>query len=161
MEQVLYVYRRPYDPAYPVVCMDETPRQLIAETRTPLPAGRGRTARYDHEYRRCDSCNVFMAMEPLAGKRMTKVTERRTKIDWAKFLADIAAHYVDAAKIVLVMDNLNTHRPGALYEAYPPAQAKALWGRFEFVFTPKHGSWLTTCRWCHTRRNTSPHGLSL
>lgn len=142
MEQVLDVYRRPYDPAYPVVCMDETPRQLIAETRTPLPAGRGRTVRYDHEYRRCGSCNVFMAMEPLAGKRMTKVTERRTKIDWAQFLADIAAHYVDAAKIVLVMDNLNTHRPGALYEAYPPAQAKALWDRFEFVFTPKHGSWL-------------------
>ena len=83
-----------------------------------------------------------MALEPLAGKRMTKVTERRTKIDWAQFLADIAAHYVDAAKIVLVMDNLNTHRPGALYEAYPPAQAKALWDRFEFVFTPKHVSWL-------------------
>ena len=83
-----------------------------------------------------------MATEPLAGKRMTRVTERKTKIDWAHFLADIAARYPDAKKITLVMDNLNTHRPGALYEAFPPAQAKALWERFEFLFTPKHGSWL-------------------
>ena len=87
-------------------------------------------------------CNVFMATEPLAGKRLTKVTERKTKIDWAHFLADIAAHYTHARKITLVMDNLSTHRPGALYEAFPPAQAKALWDRFEFVHTPKHGSWL-------------------
>ena len=142
MERVLEVYRRPYDPAYPVVCMDETPRQLIGETRVPVPARPGQPERYDYEYRRCGVCNVFMATEPLAGKRLTKVTERKTKIDWAHFLADIAAHYTHARKITLVMDNLSTHRPGALYEAFPPAQAKALWDRFEFVHTPKHGSWL-------------------
>ena len=142
MERVLDVYRRPLDPAFPVVCMDETPRQLISETRVPIPARPGRPGRHDYEYRRCGTCNVFMAAEPLAGRRMTKVTERRTKVDWAHFLADIAERYADAESITLVMDNLNTHRPGALYEAYPPAQAKALWDRFEFVYTPKHGSWL-------------------
>ena len=142
MEQVLDVYRRAYDPAYPVVCMDETPRQLIRATRVPIPARPGQPARHDYEYRRCGVCNVFMATEPLAGTRLTKVTERKTKIDWAHFLADIAAHYTHARKITLVMDNLSTHRPGALYEAFPPVQAKALWDRFEFVHTPKHGSWL-------------------
>ncbi len=142
MEQVLDAYRRPYDKAFPVVCMDETPRQLIRETRVPVAAVPGRPARHDYEYRRCGTCNVFMATEPLAGKRMTRVTERKTKIDWAHFLAEIAARYPDAGKITLVMDNLNTHRPGALYEAFPPARAKALWDRFEFLFTPKHGSWL-------------------
>ncbi len=142
MEQVLDVYRRPYDQAFPVVCMDETPRQLIRETRVPIPAEPGQSARHDYEYQRCGTCNVFMATEPLAGKRMTQVTERKTKIDWAHFLADIAARHPDANKITLVMDNLNTHRPGALYEAFPPTRAKALWDRFEFVFTPKHGSWL-------------------
>ena len=142
MERVLEVYRRPYDPAYPVVCMDETPRQLIRETRVPIPARPGQPERHDYEYRRCGVCNVFMATEPLAGKRLTKVTERKTKIDWAHFVHDIAAHYSQATKITLIMDNLSTHRPGALYEAYPPAQAKALWDRFEFVHTPKHGSWL-------------------
>ena len=142
MEQVLDVYRRPYDAAFPVVCMDETPRQLIRETRVPVPAAPGRPARHDYEYERCGTCNVFMATEPLAGRRMTRVTERKTKVDWAHFLDGIAARYPDAGKITLVMDNLNTHRPGALYEAFPPARAKALWDRFDFVFTPKHGSWL-------------------
>ena len=142
MEHVLDVYRRPYDPAYPVGCMDETPRQLIGETRVPVPARPGQPERHDYEYRRYGVCNVFMATEPLAGQRMTQVTERKTKIDWARFVADIAARYARATKITLVMDNLSTHRPGALYEAYPPAQAKALWDRFEFVYTPKHGSWL-------------------
>ena len=142
MEKGLDVYQRPYEAAFPVVCMDETPRQLIRETRAPIPMGLGQSARHDYEYQRCGTCNVFMATEPLAGKRMTKVTERRTKTDWAQFLADIAARYRDATRITLVMDHLNTHRPGALYEAYPPAQAKALWDRFEFVYTPKHGSWL-------------------
>ena len=141
MEQVLDVYRRPYDKAFPVVCMDEAPRQLIRETRVPVPAEPGRPARHDYEYRRCGTCNVFMATEPLAGKRMTRVTERKTKIDWAYFLADIAPRHPDAKKITSVMDNLNTHRPGPLYEAFPPARAKALWDRFEFLFTPKHGSW--------------------
>ena len=142
MEKVLDVYRRPYDAAFPVVCMDETPRQLIGETRAPVPAAPGRPAREDYEYRRCGTCNVFMATQPLAGRRMTKVTARRTKTDWAHFLNDIAARLPGAKRITLVMDNLNTHRPGALYEAFPPAEAKALWDRFEFVYTPKHGSWL-------------------
>ena len=142
MEKVLDVYRRPYDAAFPVVCMDETPRQLISETREPVAAAPGRPAREDYEYRRCGSCNVFMATEPLAGRRMTKVTARRTKTDWAYFLNDIAERHPRATTITLVMDNLNTHRPGALYEAFAPAQAKALWDRFEFVYTPKHGSWL-------------------
>jgi hypothetical protein len=142
MERVLDVYRRPYNADIPVVCMDETPRQLIRETRAPIPARPGQLERHDYEYERCGVCNVFMASEPLAGKRMTKVTERKTKVDWAQFLLDIAEHYPSAQKITLVMDNLNTHSPGALYEAFPPDKAKALWDRFEFVYTPKHGSWL-------------------
>ena len=142
MEKVLDVYQRPYDPALPVVCMDETPRQLIRETRVPVPSAPGRARRQDYEYRRCGTCNVFMANEPLAGRRLTKVTARRTKTDWARFLKDIAQRYPDASRILLVMDNLSTHRPGALYDAFPPAEAKALWDRFEFVYTPKHGSWL-------------------
>ena len=142
MERVLDLYRRPYDAQFPVVCMDETPRQLIGETRRPVPPAAGRPAREDYEYRRLGTCNVFMATEPLAGWRLTKVTERRTKADWACFLRDIAAQYPDATRITLVMDNLNTHRPGALYNTFEPAEAKALWDRFEFVYTPKHGSWL-------------------
>ena len=142
MERVLDVYRRPYNEDFPVVCMDKTPRQLIRETRTPIPARPGQLERHDYEYERCGVCNVFMASEPLAGKRMTKVTERKTKVDWAQFLQDIAEHYPSAQKITLVMDNLNTHSPGALYEKFPPDKAKALWDRFEFVYTPKHGSWL-------------------
>lgn len=142
MEYVRDVYRRPHNAAYPVVCMDETPRQLIGETRTPLPIRPGQPARHDFEYERCGVANVFMATEPLAGKRITQVTERRDKIEWAHFVDDIARHYPDADKITLVMDNLNTHNPGAFYEAFPPERAKALWDRFEFVYTPKHGSWL-------------------
>jgi hypothetical protein len=142
MEQVLDVYKRPYDPRRPVVCMDESPRQLIRETRLPLVPGRGTAARYDYEYERCGVCNVFLAVEPLAGKRIVKMTERKTKTDWASFLEDIAGQYRRAQKITLVMDNLNTHGPGALYETFTPPVAKALWDRFEFVYTPKHGSWL-------------------
>ena len=142
MEQVLDIDSRPYDVKHPVVCMDETPRQLIRETRQPIAAAPGRPERHDYEYERCGVCNIFMASEPLAGRRLTKVTERRTKADWAVFLQDIAASYPEAARITLVMDNLNTHTPGSLYEAFTPEQAKALWDRFEFVYTPKHGSWL-------------------
>jgi hypothetical protein len=142
MEQVLDVYKRPYDARRPVVCMDESPRQLIRETRLPVPAGRGRPARHDYEYERCGVCNVFMAVEPLAGKRLVRVTERKTKADWASFLEEIAGQYRQARRITLVMDNLNTHGPGSLYEMFAPAAAKALWDRFEFVYTPKHGSWL-------------------
>jgi hypothetical protein len=142
MEMVLDVYKRPFDPRYPVVCMDESPKQLIAETKIPIPASPGQPARHDYEYRRCGVCNIFMACEPLAGKRMVKTTERKTKRDWACFLGEIADQYKEAEKIMLVMDNLNTHTPGSFYETFQPDKAKALWDRFEFVYTPKHGSWL-------------------
>lgn len=142
MEMVLSVYKRILDPRYPVVCMDESPKQLIAERKVPISASPGQPARYDYEYKRCGVCNIFLACEPLAGKRMVKVSERKTKQDWACFLEDIAKHYEEAERITLVMDNLNTHAPGSLYETFPPDQAKALWERFEFVYTPKHGSWL-------------------
>jgi hypothetical protein len=142
MEKVLDIYKRPYDKVFPVVCMDESPRQLINETRQSLPAKPGRLARHDYEYERCGVCNIFMAGEPLAGHRLVKVTEQKTKKDWAYFIEDIAEAYEDAAKITLVMDNLNTHKAGSLYEVFTPEKAKALWDRFEFVYTPKHGSWL-------------------
>lgn len=142
MEQVLEIYKRPYDPQRPVVCMDESPRQLIRETRTPLLARRGTAARHDYEYERCGVCNVFMAVEPLAGKRLVRITERKTKPDWAHFIKELADAYPEAQRITLVMDNLNTHGPGAFYETFTPAAAKALWDRFELVYTPKHGSWL-------------------
>lgn len=142
MEMVLSVYKRILDPRYPVVCMDESPKQLIAERKVPISASPGQPARYDYEYKRCGVCNIFLACEPLAGKRMVKVSERKTKQDWACFLEDIAKHYEEAERITLVMDNLNTHAPGSLYETFPPDQAKALWERFQFVYTPKHGSWL-------------------
>lgn len=142
MEQVLDVYKRPYDSRFPVVCMDESPRQLIDEVKLPVPASPGQSARYDYEYKRCGTCNIFMANEPLLGTRMVEVTDRKTKVDWALFVEKIATLYDRAEKIILVMDNLNTHGPGSLYEAFSPEKAKALWDRFEFVFTPKHGSWL-------------------
>jgi hypothetical protein len=142
MERVLDVYKREFDPLNPVVCMDESPKQLIAEMRIPLPASPGKPARHDYEYKRCGVCNIFMACEPLAGERIVKITETKTKQDWAFFLKDIANNYQEAEKITLVMDNLNTHTPGSFYETFPPEQAKALWNRFEFVYTPKHGSWL-------------------
>jgi hypothetical protein len=142
MERVLDVYKRPFDPLHPVVCMDESPKQLIGEVQPPIPVSPGQPAKQDYEYRRVGVCNIFLACEPLAGKRLVKITERKTKRDWAVFLEQIAGHYCNADKITLVMDNLNTHEPGALYEAFPPEKAKALWDRFEFVYTPKHGSWL-------------------
>jgi len=142
MEMVLDVYKRPIDPIFPVVCMDESPKQLIAETKVPIPASPGEVAKHDYEYRRCGGCNIFLACEPLAGKRMVKITERKTKLDWAWFIEEIAGQYESAEKITLVMDNLNTHNPGSLYEVFPPDKAKTLWDRFEFVYTPKHGSWL-------------------
>jgi hypothetical protein len=142
MEMVLDVYKRTLDPRYPVVCMDESPKQLIAEKKIPISASPGQPARHDYEYRRCGVCNIFLACEPLAGKRLVKISERKTKQDWACFLEDIANQYQGTEKITLVMDNLNTHAPGSLYETFPPDHAKALWDRFEFVYTPKHGSWL-------------------
>lgn len=142
MEQVLDVYKRPYDVRYPVVCMDESPRQLIRATRLTLPMRAGAAVRYDYEYERCGVCNVFMAVEPLARTRLVQITARKTKRQWAAFLEAIARHYAGAHMITLVMDNLNTHGPGSLYETFAPSLAKALWNRFEFVYTPKHGSWL-------------------
>lgn len=142
MERVLDIYKRMLDPRYPIVCMDESPKQLIAETRVPILAAPGRPARHDYEYRRCGVCNIFLACEPLAAKRMVTVTEKRKRSDWAYFIEEIAGNYEGADKIILVMDNLNTHTPGSLYEAFSPEKAKKLWDRFEFVYTPKHGSWL-------------------
>lgn len=143
MEQVLDVYKRPYDKAFPVVCMDESPKQLIKETRVTIPMKQGFAAREDFEYERCGVANIFLVSEPLKGKRFVEVTEKKTKKDWAKFIKQIAdVWYKGAKKITLVMDNLATHKAGALYEAYPPAEAKRIWDRFEFIYTPKHGSWL-------------------
>ena len=138
MERVLDVYKRPFDAAHPVVCMDQTPRQLIGHVRAPVAASAGQLAREDYKYERLGVCNVFRACEPL-----TKVTERKTKIDWAQFVDDIADGYPAAQRITLVMDNLNTHTPAALYEAFAPQKAKALRDQFEFIYTPKHGSWLS------------------
>lgn len=141
MENVLDVYKRPYSKYFPVVCMDESPKQLIAETRVTDKLKDG-TKLIDFEYSRKGVCNIFIANEPLAGKRYVKITERKTKKDWALFIKEIADNYQDAKKITLVMDNLNTHKASSFYEAFSPEKAKQLWDRFEFVFTPKHGSWL-------------------
>jgi hypothetical protein len=143
MEDVLEVYHRPYDPLRPMVCLDETSKQLIAEVREPLPLQPGRTAKYDSEYERRGTANLFMAVEPLAGKRTVRVTDRRTKIDWAQFVKFLLTTvYPEVAIVVLVMDNLNTHSVGSLYEAFDPATARALAERLEIHHTPKHGSWL-------------------
>ncbi len=141
MENVLDVYKRPYSKYFPVVCMDEYPKQLIAETRVTDKLKDG-TKLIDFEYSRKGVCNIFIANEPLAGKRYVKITERKTKKDWALFIKEIADNYQDAKKITLVMDNLNTHNASSFYEAFSPEKAKQLWDRFEFVFTPKHGSCL-------------------
>ncbi len=143
MEDVLDVYTRPYDPRFPQVCMDETSKQLVGETRIPVPGGRGRVARYDYEYERHGVRNLFLFVEPLRGWRMVNVTERRTKQDWAYAVRELVDdHYPDAERIVLVMDNLNTHGPGSLYETFPPAEAKRILTKLEIHDTPKHGSWL-------------------
>jgi len=143
MEDVLDVYHRPYDAQRPVVCMDEASKQLIAEVREPLPAKPGRIAKHDSEYERRGTANLFMAVEPLAGKRTVRVTDRRTKVDWSQFVKFLLLTvYPEAATIVLVMDNLNTHSIGSLYEAFAPEIARALAARLEIHHTPKHGSWL-------------------
>jgi len=143
MEKVLDVYKRPYDPMRPVICMDESPKQLIGETRVPIPMSKGHDRKCDYEYERLGMCNIFLASEPLAGFRKVKITERKCKVDWAEFIKEIAdEHYPEVELITLVMDNLGTHTPGAFYERYEPAEAKRILDRFEFVFTPKHGSWL-------------------
>jgi len=143
MELVLDVYKMPYAEAFPVICMDESPKQLIKETRMPVERKPGCDAKEDYEYERCGVANIFMANEPLTGKRYVKVTERKTKKDWAVLIKEIAdEYYPSAEKIRLVMDNLSTHKPAALYEAFRPQEAKRIWDRFEFIYTPKHGSWL-------------------
>ena len=123
--------------------MDESPKQLIGETRVPIPMSKGHDRKCDYEYERLGVCNIFLANEPLAGFRTVKITDKKCKVDWAEFIKEIAdEHYPDAELITLVMDNLGTHTPGALYERYEPIEAKRILDRFEFVFTPKHGSWL-------------------
>ena len=143
MEDVLEVYHRPYDPRRPQVCMDETSKALHDHTRAPLPLAPGQPAREDYEYLRNGTANLFLWFEPLAGRRGVKVTERRTRVDWAAWLRELVdEHYPEAEKIVLVMDNLNTHTLGSLYEAFPPAEARRLAAKLEIHYTPKHGSWL-------------------
>lgn len=143
MEDVLEVYCRPLDPKRPVVCVDETSLQLIGEVRTPLPPRLGQVERYDCEYVRNGTANVFMAFEPLGGWREAQVTDRRCRADWAHFVRGLVdGRYRDADKVVLVMDQLNIHSPASLYEAFPPAEAKRVADRLEIHHTPKHGSWL-------------------
>ena len=143
MEDVLEVYHRPHDPACPVVCLDETSKQLIAETRVPIAAKPGHPARHDYEYERNGTANLFMMFAPLEGWWHVKVTERHTAVDYAQVLRELSdTHFPEATKIVLVQDNLNTHKPASLYEAFPAAEARRLVERFEWHYTPKHGSWL-------------------
>jgi hypothetical protein len=143
MEDVLEVYHRPYDPKRPQVCMDETSKTLHAHAREPQPMQPGKPAREDYEYIREGTANLFLWFEPLTGRRQVKVTERRTRLDWAALIRELVdVHYPEAEKVVLVMDNLNTHTLGSLYEAFPPQEARRLAERLEIHYTPKHGSWL-------------------
>ena len=143
MEDVLDVYKRPFDPNRPMVCFDERPKQLIKETRKPLRPVPGQQARYDYEYERNGVANLFMMFEPLAGKRHLKVTDRRTKKDWAECMRKMVDEiYPEVEQLVLVMDNLNTHTKASLYEAFEPAEAKRIADKLEIHYTPKHGSWL-------------------
>jgi len=143
MEDVLDVYKRPYDPKRPQVCFDERPKQLVADVRKPIPAYPGRRARYDYEYKRNGVANLFMMFEPLRGKRRVKVSDRRTKKDFAQCMRELVDDiYPDVDQIVLVMDNLNTHKKASLYEAFEPAEAKRIADKLEIHYTPKHGSWL-------------------
>jgi len=165
MEDVLDIYQRPYDPRAPQVCRDEASKQLLAETRRPVPAAPGQPGRVDYEYERKGVANLFLFCEPLRGWRTVAVTERRTRADWAHAIRELVdVHYPDAERIVLVMDNLNTHSPASLYEAFPPAEAKRLADKLEIHHTPKHGSWLNVAeielsvlgRQCLDRRIADP-----
>ena len=143
MEDVLEVYRRPYDPQRPVVCLDEQPIQLIGETRAPIPAKPGQEQRYDYEYERSGTANTFMIVEPLVGWRKANVRATKTALDLAQEIKELLdVNYPTADEVVLVWDNLNTHAPAALYKAFPPEEARRLLNRLEIHYTPKHGSWL-------------------
>jgi hypothetical protein len=143
MEDILDLYAEPYQPAFPVICFDEVPYQMVSETRLPLPTQNGKPLRYDFEYQREGTCNLFMFLQPLAGWRHVKVTDRRTKQDFAYCMKDLAdIHFPEAKKIRVVLDNLNTHSPAAFYEAFAPEQARQLTKIFEFHYTPEHSSWL-------------------
>ena len=143
MEDILAVYTRPHDPDYPLVCVDETSKQLIAETRVTIPMKPGRPARYDYEYERNGVANLFMMFAPLEGWRHVEVTDRHAAVDYAQILKDLSdSHFPDAKKITLVQDNLSTHTPASLYQAFTPSEARRLVERFEWHYTPKHGSWL-------------------
>jgi transposase len=143
MEDILSIYTQPQDPQRPLVCMDEVPKQLIADVRDPLPAQAAQPKRFDYEYERHGVANLFMFFEPLAGQRHVKATDTRTRIDWAFAMRELSDEiHPDAEQIVVVLDNLNTHTPAAFYLAFEPEEARRLIQRFEFHFTPKHGSWL-------------------
>ena len=143
MEDVLEVYQRPHDPQHPMVCLDETTKQMIKETRAPLPAAPGRKARHDYEYERNGVASLFMMFAPLEGWRCVKIADRHAAIDYAHVLKDLSdTHFPNADKIVLVQDNLSTHAAASLYTAFPAAEARRLVERFEWHYTPKHGSWL-------------------
>jgi len=144
MEEVLDIYKQAYDPKHPVICMDESSKQLIKETRQPLPMKPGDVEKFDTEYERNGTASIFMAFEPLQGYRFTKITEQRTRTDWAYYIREIVDNeqYGDAEKIIFVMDNLNTHHKSSLYETFEPSEAKRIADRFDIHYTPKHGSWL-------------------
>lgn len=143
MEEVLEVYQRRYDPRFPVVCMDETSKQLVSEVRPPIPRRAGHSERHDYEYERNGVANLFLAFEPLAGWRCVEVTASRTRTDWARFIRSLLEErYKEAECVRLVLDNLNTHSGGSFYELCPPQEARQWLGRVELVHTPKHGSWL-------------------
>lgn len=169
MEDVLEVYTRPYDPEHPQVCVDEVSKQLVADITPPVPMQPGQPAREDYEYERRGTANLFMMCEPLAGRRHVKVTDRRTSADFAQVLRELSdLHYPEAKKIVLVMDNLNTHKLSVLYQVLPPAEARRILERFEVHYTPKHASWLNMAecelsvlsRQCLNRRIDSPSLLT-
>jgi hypothetical protein len=168
MEDVLDVYQRDYDPQRPVVCLDETSKQLVKETRPPVPAAPGRPERIDYEYERNGTANLFLVTEPMVGERYVTVTKRRTAVDFAEVIRDLVdKRYPEATKIVLVMDNLNTHKAASLYEAFEPTEARRLAERLEIHYTPKHGSWLNLAeielsilnRQCLDRRIGTAEGL--
>jgi transposase len=143
MEDILALYTQPANPKRPLVCMDEVPKQLISEVRDPIPAQGEHPQRFDYEYERHGVANIFMFLAPLAGQRQVKVTTTRTQLDWAQAMRELSDEsYPEAEKIIVVLDNLNTHTPAAFYVAFEPEEARRLVNRFEFHFTPKHGSWL-------------------